>query len=255
MRSLGSLPAGILTPTLFGFLMVLFRTGALCSAAPIFGARPIPARLRIIVAVMLAYAGFAGAGFPVFTGGTAAVVAGAAVETLIGLSAGLSSRFALDGASAAGQLIAQGMGLSFGASLDPLHGVESTSVGEILSMIATGAALAAGLHRDLVAWLCRSLITVPPGGALEVSTLASAVVTHALSSVALAVRMAFPVMAAVTFGHVALGVIGRTAPQLNISSVGFSITILAGGTALYMVAPAIAEMAANAAREALARGL
>jgi flagellar biosynthesis protein FliR len=62
-------------------------------------------------------------------------------------------------------------------------------------------------------------------------------------------------MAAVTFGHVALGVVGRTAPQLNISSVGFSITILAGGGALYMVAPTVAEMCARAARDALTGGV
>jgi flagellar biosynthetic protein FliR len=246
--------AGYLTPTLFGFLLVLFRSAALCTAAPIFGAKPVPARLRMGLAVVLAYAAFAGAEFPTFTGGAGSLFAAAAVETLIGLSAGLSSRFALDAASAAGQLIAQGMGLSFGASVDPLHGAESTAIGEILSMIALGAALAGGVHRELVAWLCRSLLSVPPGGVVDASALATAVVTHALSSIALAVRLAFPVMAAVTFGHVALGVVGRTAPQLNISSVGFSITILAGGAALYMVAPAIAEIAANAAREALARG-
>jgi flagellar biosynthesis protein FliR len=58
----------------------------------------------------------------------------------------------------------------------------------------------------------------------------------------------------VTFGQVALGVVGRTAPQLNISSVGFSITILAGGAALYMTAPTIAEIAARAASAALSGG-
>jgi len=123
-----------------------------------------------------------------------------------------------------------------------------------LSMIALGAMLASGLHRELVAWLCRSVIHVPPGASLDIAPLANAVVTHALSAIGLAVRMAFPVMAAVTFGHVALGVVGRTAPQLNVSSLGFSITILAGGGALYMTAPAIAEMAARAATAALTGG-
>jgi flagellar biosynthetic protein FliR len=114
--------------------------------------------------------------------------------------------------------------------------------------------LATGVHRDLVAWLCRSVISLPPGANLELGPLAGAVIAHALSAVGLAVRLAYPVLAAVTFGHVALGVVGRTAPQLNISSVGFSITILAGGAALYMTAPTIAEVAARAASAALAGG-
>ena len=236
--------------------MVLFRATALCSVAPLFGAKTIPMRLRATMAVVLAYAAFAGAGFPLFSGTTdlAAVAGGAARETVIGLSAGLAARFVLEAVTAAGQLIASTVGLSFGASLDPLHGAETAAVGELLSMIALGAMLASGLHRELVAWLCRSVIHVPPGASLDIAPLANAVVTHALSAIGLAVRMAFPVMAAVTFGHVALGVVGRTAPQLNVSSLGFSITILAGGGALYMTAPAIAEMAARAATAALTGG-
>jgi len=234
--------------------MVLFRASALCAVAPLFGMKAVPARLRMALSLVLAYSAFAGAGFPLFTGGSSALVTAAIVETIIGLSAGLAARFAIDAASAAGHLIASSIGLSFGASLDPIHGTESTSIAEFLSMVGLAAMLMSGVHRDLVAWLCRSVISMPPGAPVAVAPLASMVVTQALGAVVLAVRMAFPVMAAVTFGHVALGVVGRTAPQLNISSLGFSVTILAGGGALYMTAPMIAEMAARAVRQALGAG-
>jgi flagellar biosynthetic protein FliR len=250
------MPAAFVTPTLFGFLMVLFRSAALCSTAPLYGMKSVPARLRLGLSILLAYAAFAGAGFPpLATGGAVGpLLTGAFTETIIGFSAGMAARFALDAASAAGQIIATSVGLSFGATVDPVHGAETTSVGELVSMMALGAMLVAGLHRELVAWLCRSVVTIPPGAHLEIPRLAAAVVAHAISAVALSVRMAFPVMAAVTFGHVALGVVGRTAPQLNISSVGFSITILAGGGVFYMIAPTVAEMAAHAAQDVLARG-
>ena len=251
------MPAGFMTPTLFGFLMVLFRSAALCSAAPLYGMKSIPMRLRLGLSLLLAYAAFAGAGFPrLATGGEVGpLVTGAFTETVIGLSAGMAARFALDAATAAGQIIATSVGLSFGATVDPIHGVETTSVGELLSMLAISAMLVAGLHRELVAWLCRSVVTIPPGVSVEIPRLAAAIVAHAISAVALSVRMAFPVMAAVTLGHVALGAVGRTAPQLNISSVGFSITILTGGGAFYMIAPTVAEMATRAAQEVLARSM
>jgi flagellar biosynthetic protein FliR len=249
-----ALPAAFLTPMVFGFLMVLFRATALCSVAPLFGTKAVPVRMRMGLSVVIAYAAFAGAGAPLFTGTTAALVQGAITETVIGLSAGLAARFALEAVGAAGQIIATSIGLSFGATVDPLHGTESTAISEFLSMIALGAMVATGVHRELIAWLCRSVVSLPPGSALDMGPLAGMVVTHALSAIALAVRMSFPVLVAVTFGHVALGIVGRTAPQLNISSVGFSITILAGGGALYMVAPMIAEMAAQAASRALGQG-
>lgn len=249
--------AGFMTPTLFGFLMVLFRSAALCATAPLFGMRSIPNRLRMGLALVLAFSAFAAAGAPTFaaSGGVGALVAGALAETVLGLSAGLAARFAVDAASTAGHLIAGSIGLSFGATLDPQHGTESTSVAELLSMFALAALIAAGIHRELIAWLCRSVVVIPPGASLDLAKLADGVVGQALSAIALAVRMAFPVMAAVTAGHVVLGVLGRTAPQVNISSVGFSVTILAGGGALYLIAPAMTEMAARAAHQALARGL
>lgn len=251
------LTAGYVTPTLFGFLMVLFRTAAFCTTAPLYGMKMVPARVRLGLSLLVAYAAYAGAGFPAMATGSQVgpLVSGAFFETLIGLGTGMAARFAVDAAQAAGQIIATSMGLSFGATVDPIHGAETTAVGEWLSMITIGAMLAAGMHRELVAWVCRSVVVIPPGAPVEVSRLCALVISQAISAVALAVRMSFPVMAAVTFGHVALGVVGRTAPQLNISSVGFSVTILAGGGALYMIAPTVAEMAARTSQEVLTRGM
>lgn len=251
------LPAGFVTPTLFGFLMVLFRAAAFCTTAPLYGMKMVPARVRMGLSLLVAYAAYSGAGFPQMATGSAVgpLVSGAFIETIIGLATGMAARFAVDAAQAAGQIIATSVGLSFGATVDPIHGAESAAVGEWLSMITIAAMLAAGMHRELVAWVCRSVVAIPPGTSIDVARLSAAVVAQAISAVALAVRMSFPVMAAVTFGHVALGVVGRTAQQLNISSVGFSVTILAGGGALYMIAPTVAEMAARTSHEVLARGM
>jgi flagellar biosynthetic protein FliR len=252
--------AGFLTPTLFGFLLVLFRCTALCSAAPLFAMKSMPRRARMGIAFVLAFTAFAGAGFPVFAppGGATpgALVSAAAMETFIGLVAGMSASFAIDAAQAAGQLASVSMGLSYGSVIDPLHGADSTAIAELLSMFSVAALVMSGMHREAIAWLCRSVIAIPPGASAGVdpAALAGAVITQAIGATALAVRMAFPIMVAVLFGHVSLGVVGRTAPQLNVNSLGFSITILAGGAALYMLAPPIAELAARTATAAFTGG-
>ena len=253
--------AGFLTPTLFGFLLVLFRCTALCSIAPLFGMRTVPRRTRMGVAFALAFSAFAGAGFPVFApsggGMTGALLGAAVVETMIGLVAGLSASFAIDAAGAAGQLASASMGLSYGSVIDPLHGADSTAIAELVSMFSVAALVMSGMHREAIAWVCRSVITMPPGSTagIDVSALASAVVTQAIGAAALAVRMAFPILVAVFFGHVALGVVGRTAPQLNVNSLGFTVTILAGGAALYLLAPPIAELAARTATAVFTGGM
>ena len=61
------------------------------------------------------------------------------------------------------------------------------------------------------------------------------------------------VLAAVTIGHLGLGVLNRASPQLNLSNIGFTVAILAGGAAFYLVAPSAASMAAQMARTVFAR--
>jgi flagellar biosynthetic protein FliR len=243
--------AGFLTPTLFGFLLVLFRCTALCSVAPLFGMRAVPARIRMGIALALAFAAYAGAGFPVFApagrAGLGSLLGAIVIETMIGLVAGVSAQFAIDAATAAGQLASVAMGLSYGSVIDPLHGADSPAIAELLSMFSVAALVMAGMHREAIAWLCRSVIQFPPGAQVDASALAGAVVTQAIAAVALAVRMAFPILIAVTFGQVSLGVISRSVPQLSVGSIGFSITIMAGGGALYLLAPPIAELAARTA--------
>jgi flagellar biosynthetic protein FliR len=107
-------------------------------------------------------------------------------------------------------------------------------------------------RNSVFAWLARSAAAFPPGGPLGMRDLAIRMVWEGTGAAALAVRLAFPVMAAVMVGHLVLGVLGRTAPQLGLGTFGFALGILAGGGAFYLVAPAAAELAARAAIAALA---
>jgi flagellar biosynthetic protein FliR len=243
-------------PVAAGFLLVLSRAGALAATAPLYGMKVVPARVRMAVAVALAVVAFTAAGTPGFAAWERAdaLIMAFIVETVLGLAGGLAARFALDAAAAAGHAIGLGMGLGFGAVVDPLHGAESTAISELLSILALGIAVATGLHRDAVAWLCRSVIEAPPGARIALGPVAAGVVGEAAQAAALSVRLAFPVLAAVTVGHLGLGVLTKSAPQLGPANIGFSVAILAGGGALYLLSPMLAESAARAARAVFTGG-
>lgn len=241
-------------PMLAGFLLVALRCGALFMVAPLFGTRVIPTRVRMGLTAVVSGAVFAGIGLPPFARWTdvGALLTAAASETLIGLGAGTAARVTLEAAGAAGHLMSTSMGLNYGSSLDPLHGAESNSISSLLSFLALGIAVAAGIHREVIAWLCHSLIETPPGGSVDLAKLCAGVVAESARAAALAVRLSLPVMAAVTFGNISFGLLGRVAPQINLQSIGFGLAIFAGGGALYFVAPGAAEIAAHAARMAFA---
>jgi len=235
--------------TAYGFALLLFRTAALCTAAPILGARVVPARIRLGLAVAVAVGVFVGAGSPAVPppSGIAGLAGAAASETVIGLLSGLGARWMLDAALAAGHAAGLGAGLGFSALVDPTTGAEATAVSETVYTVAQGCAVALGVHREAISWLARATTAFPLGAPLDLPSLAVRTVGMGVVSIGLAVRLAFPVMAAVMLGHAIMGVTGRMAPQLSLGAVGFSVAILAGGWALYLVAPAAAELAARAA--------
>ena len=241
-------------PMLAGFLLVLLRCGSLLMVAPLYGTKTVPMRIRVGLTAAISSAVFTGIGMPIFAGwtDTGALVGAALSETAIGLCGGMAARLCIEAAAAAGHAMSISMGLGFGSVVDPIHGAESNAISQLLSFVALGVAVGAGIHREAIAWLCRSLIETPPGGSVELTKLFGGVVAESIRSIALSVRLAFPVMAAVTFGNIAFGLLGRVAPQINLQSIGFGLAILCGGGALYMVAPGAAEIAAQAARTALA---
>jgi flagellar biosynthesis protein FliR len=237
----------------WGLALVLFRTAGLFLSAPILSARVVPARVRMVLAVLLAWAAWCGAGAPAaappaHVGGLALAVAG---ETALGVLSGLAARFILLAALTAGHLAAQGMGLGLGGLLDPASGAESNALPELVYLAAQSGAVALGIHREAVAWVARSAIAFPPGAPLGLRELAMKVVWETTGSVALSARLAFPVLGAVLVGHVVMAGLSRTAPQLNLGTLGFSVAVLAGGCAFYLAAPVVAELAARAAVAAM----
>ena len=179
----------------------------------------MPTQVRLALAVALALVAFQAAGtarvspLEISRRPLLAAVLG---ESLIGVSAGMAARFAIEAASAAGHAAGLSMGIGFAAVIDPLHGADSTALSELLVFLALAVALAAGMHREAIAWLCRSVIETPPGSAVSIAEVSSAVVAEAARAAALAIRLAFPVMAAVLFGYVGPGPAGPgRAPDLS----------------------------------------
>lgn len=233
----------------YGFALLLLRTTALCATAPVFGAKVVPARIRLSISVAMAIAVYTGAGAPLVEppAGLFGLAAAAASESAIGLFAGLASRWLLDAAMAAGHAAGLAAGLGFSALVDPITGAESSAVSQTFFTVAQGCAVALGVHREAITWLARATVVYPLGGTVDLPSLAMRTVGVGLVSIALSVRLAFPVIAAVQLGHAVMGMMGRMAPQLSLRALGFSIAILAGGFALYLAAPVAAELAARAA--------
>jgi flagellar biosynthetic protein FliR len=241
-------------PFAMGFLLVLFRCSSLLMTAPLFGTQTVPIRVRMGISVIISLVAFQAAGMPRFVAweNILALFGAAFTETLIGLATGLSARFIMEAASAAGHAAGLTMGLGFSATIDPMHGQQSDALSQMLVFVSMGVAIAGGMHHEAIAWLCRSFIETPPGSALDIASLTGIIIAEAAHATSLSIRLSFPIMAAVLFGYVGAGLLGRTAPQLNLNNLGFSVALLCGGAAIYYVSPYFAEIVAQEARTVFA---
>ncbi len=238
--------------TLYAFLLTLLRTAGLAISIPSWGSRQVPMRVRLGLVFVLSFAVYQAAGAQeLAVPDTLGQLIGASLaETVIGLIGGLAARFTLEAAAAAGSMISTATGLSYGALVDPLNGAESNALGQLMRLAALAFAIEVGLHREAVTWLLESVRTAPVGGPLGIEDALVRAFTQAVYCAALAVRIAFPVLALVGCSYLALGAVGRVVPQLGLQNLGFSIAVLVGGAAVWGMAPEAAHRVGAIAAQA-----
>jgi len=166
-------------------------------------------------------------------------------ELAVGAVMGMAVRFIFASVGMAGELTAIQMGLGMPAALDPHAQIQVTAVNHLLDQIAVLVFLVAGGHHALLLGLVQSLALAPPltvgfhGGTLEylMGLFAAAFL--------LAVRLAAPVGAAMLVSLVALGLLNRAAPQVNVFMVSFALMIGVGLLAFLAALPMVVTVVAG----------
>jgi flagellar biosynthetic protein FliR len=140
----------------------------------------------------------------------------------------------------AGEIIALSMGLAFASVVDPDRGVSVPVIGQYFVVMSTLLFLALNGHLALLALLIESFSVLPPGvdglGAAGFGELAG----WAGRMFEAATMVALPAATALLVAGVSMGLIARSAPQLNIFSVGFPLTLMLGIVALLFSLPLLA---------------
>lgn len=215
------------------FFWPFMRIGAMMLAAPVLGGEQISVRVRLLLAVGLTIGvmpamGTAPAVEPLSADGLLISLN----QVVIGLAMGLLVSLALQSASIAGESVALSMGLGFANMVDPNTGQSTPVVSQFLIIIATLLFLAMGGHLMLIELSASSFDVMPVGTEGLVSQDFRTVAAWGAQMYAGAVLIAMPAVIGLLLVYLALGVMTRAAPQMNIFSVGFPITILMGYLAL-----------------------
>jgi len=234
-------------------LVAAIRPGAAFVAAPVFGAPQVPVQLRLVVALAVGIPAMSSVPFAMPLDGLASIsgfmlVAG---EVLAGLALGFAVQIGFSSALVAGETIGNAMGLGFAGMIDPSTGAQSPALGQMLSTLGTFLFLALGGHLMLASIIFDSYRSLPPGEAWMRADAIGGLVTFGGDLFAMGLAIALPVGFAIVLVQLVMGMLARSAPALNLFSVGLPAALLAGIVLLAIATPQIAD----AITRALLRGL
>ncbi|HET9620667.1 MAG TPA: flagellar biosynthetic protein FliR [Kofleriaceae bacterium] len=229
-------------PEIGGVIACLSRVGGLAVTAPVIGDPGVPARARLVFVLAVSLVlGFARP--PV----ELAVLPGVAVvELAIGLATGATARMAMAAVAIGGQIMGLSVGLGFASQYD-VHAGESAGVlRSLLTTLASFAFLAAGGLEAIV----RSAAAAPARLA-ELDAIAPAFLHHASAAFSHGIALAAPLLLAAFVGNIALAVMNRAAPAVNVFSVALPAVLVLGGLVLLATAAHMAGALTQTARTAI----
>jgi len=227
---------------LLELLFASLRTGAALAFLPALGGQLIPTRVRVGLA--------GGVGFLVMGSQWAPAppadllslpgLAAIAGELLIGAVAALSLHAAFAVAMIAGDWLAQSMGLGFATMVDP-GAAPAPVLSGVFALLMWAIFLSSGGHLVLLELVVQSYRAMPSAGALFQPERLAAIAGWGGYAIASALIVALPLGMALLLANLAIAVAARSAPQLNLFSIGFPLMILVGLAGLPFALPGLAD--------------
>ncbi|MCY0966030.1 flagellar biosynthetic protein FliR [Parathalassolituus penaei] len=225
------------------YLFPFARIAGLLMVMPLLGTRLVPTRIRLILAIMMTLAVVPILPpFPVVDPLSVAAMVIVLQQILIGVALGFVVELLNQVFVLAGQLIAMQTGLGIATTVDPSQGASVVVISQWLLFLVSLVFLSLNGHLVLIGIMIDSFFRLPVGfEGLGPDAFAS-IVQWGSWMFAAALVISLPALTALLVVNLAFGVMTRAAPQLNIFSLGFPVTMIVG---LFILWLTLSEMASG----------
>ncbi len=221
------------------FLLIFARMSGIFSSAPVFGARNVPLIVKAGLSLLIAYILL-----PLLTRANIVIpdallpyVALVIGEFLIGLIMGFACSFIFYGIQMAGTLLDTQIGFGMVNVIDPQFGQQVPLIGNFKYILAILVFLTSNSHHLFLSAIVYSFSSIPVTQATFPPDLADIIVDMVVAIFIVAVKISLPVVVALLLTDVALGILARTMPQMNIFVVGMPGKIIVGIFVLSLALP------------------
>jgi len=212
---------------LLGFIMILTRVSSFFLILPFFSWQTIPIRIKVAVAFLLSvfFAIITPVNFDCSHIKPLQAVLFLAYECIYGLAIGLIVLVLFSVIKISGQFIEREMGLTMGSVLDPTTGEEDQPFGILMETLFILVFLAMDGHHLFLMVISRSFETFPIATIPTLETLANSVAQSFTVMFITALRLAAPLLAMFMMLLVALAVLARVAPEMDILFMSLTLRV------------------------------
>ena len=172
-------------------------------------------------------------------------------EVFVGLACGMVLSICFSAVILAGEKIAATSGLAFAAQIDPTSGAQSPVISQIFQLFLLILFFSLNGHLVIFDLIYKSFDLVPIGSFYEFETLIEKSIRSSNSLYYNAVIIVLPIVSILFFMNLGIGFITKSAPQLNLFSFGFPLTILGTFFALYFSVDALQFVFSGLINEAI----
>jgi len=212
------------------FLLALIRVSVFFAFLPVFGDVFVPLRVRMLVsvAVALIFTPFLSAHVSAYPQTVPQFVSVMASEALLGMSFGLIGSILFAAIQMAGQIMGEQIGFGTSGIVDPSQSVQIPLLAEVLYIMALVLFFATNAHHLFLNALALSFEHAPPGVLGFSESLPALFVTKTAQMFEIAVQLSLPVIALIFTVNMAMGMVAKAVPQINVFLESFPVRIVAG---------------------------
>lgn len=232
------------------YLLIFARIAGVISVAPIYGTKGVPRKVRIglglcIAIIVASVTEYTPLNYTTLFGFALILIK----ELVVGLSIGLTSTLCMTIINLSGMFIDREIGLTMVTAFDPTTNASTTISADLYNYLVLVIMLCSNMHYFIISAVCDSFQVIPVGGAIFNGDAAYEVVlTFIQQYFVIAFRIALPIFITIMLCNIILGILAKTAPQMNMFAVGIELKLILGllvMVAMVMFLPNITEYIYN----------
>jgi len=228
---------------IFGYFLVLLRISVLTILMPVLGHQLVPFPVKVGLTGLISFLIYpiVEATLPQIPASPVILAVFATQEILIAGMIAMLAQLIFASAQFAGQVMSYQMGLAIANVFDPASSAQIAVVGQFALILSMLVWLASGAQNTFLMAMVDSFHLLPIGHPWQVNGW-NALNQAAANLFSLALRLAAPMMLLLFFLYVALGLLSRAVPQIQVFFISFPLTVGLGFLVFALAMPAIISL-------------